>query len=106
MGAKRKTKPMRQFSTTMLGEPFDDDTIEEVWRKGAPDPGFVNFRKDSFGTTILRQKYAVAGMLGWEIDHILPVVLGGTDDISNLQPLHWERNRAKGDTPQIIWGPK
>jgi hypothetical protein len=34
---------------------------------------------------------------GWEIDHIIPVAHGGTDDLDNLQALQWENNRAKGD---------
>jgi 5-methylcytosine-specific restriction endonuclease McrA len=35
---------------------------------------------------------------GWEVDHIKPVAKGGTDDLSNLQPLQWDNNRKKGDT--------
>ena len=37
------------------------------------------------------------GKYGWEIDHLKPVVLGGTDDIENLNALQWQNNRSKGD---------
>lgn len=34
---------------------------------------------------------------GWEIDHIKPSSLGGSDGLYNLQPLQWENNRSKSD---------
>ena len=35
---------------------------------------------------------------GWEIDHIKPQALKGSDETYNLQPLNWRNNRKKGDT--------
>ncbi len=34
---------------------------------------------------------------GWEIGYINPIEKGGTDDLSNLQPLQWQNNRRNGN---------
>jgi 5-methylcytosine-specific restriction endonuclease McrA len=54
---------------------------------------------DVCGAVIDRAKYGnnEETGTGWEIDHIIPVSRGGTDDLSNLQPLQWQNNRRKGD---------
>ncbi len=56
------------------------------------------YRRDLFGSWM---QYSAHGEtlshFGWEIAHIKPIEDGGTDDLSNLQPLQWQNNRRKVD---------
>jgi len=72
---------------------------QKVWEKGTKvtsDDG-TKWRKDECGAWIYRTSYGKQSDYGWEIDHIKPQSKDGTDDLSNLRPLHWKNNQAKGD---------
>ena len=76
------------------------EIIQQVWSKAIKvinqDSAFI--RKDRCGAWIKINDYGNRNSeYGWEIDHIVPITKGGTDVLSNLQPLHWDNNVAKGD---------
>jgi len=76
---------------------FSDEKIQQVWEKGTTVENYDKdkYRKDKCGAWMDREKYGDRNsMLGWEIDHIDPK---GSDDLSNLRPLQWKNNVAKGE---------
>jgi hypothetical protein len=88
---------------------FTDDLIQKVWEKAyvvnGKDPNM--FRQDKCGALIERSKYgkSVSCSTGWEINHIKPLRSGGTNALSNLQPLQWENSRNKSNN-EVFWSCK
>ncbi|MBC8552356.1 MAG: HNH endonuclease [Candidatus Brocadiales bacterium] len=41
--------------------------------------------------------HGTLGEYGWEVDHKNPKAKGGTENLRNIQALHWEENREKSD---------
>lgn len=76
-----------------------EDLIEAVWQKATiiPNNNPNEFRQDYAGAWIRRDEYGKASPYGWEIDHLLPLSKGGSDDIENLLPLQHQNYKRKGD---------
>lgn len=91
MGANYPLFPNSALSSLLLEQ--------AVWEKASPIPGYdpMVLRRDSRGNMIKRNARGKCSEYGWHIDHIVPLSLGGSDTLPNLQPLHWRNNLSKSD---------
>lgn len=85
---------------------MDTSIKDAVWLKGRLIPGFASamWRWDDFGYPIRYSDFGKRSIgWGWEIAHIVPLSQGGTNNLSNLRPLHWisvlksQENRGSPD---------
>lgn len=69
-----------------------------AWNKAAPIVGYVasDWRQDCDGRVISWNEYGKHSSYGWEIDHIVPVAIGGSDADFNLRARHWMGNSSAG----------
>lgn len=78
---------------------FPEQLVEAVWQKARTVSGYDPniWRQDLAGAWIRKDHYGVQSKYGWEIDHLKPSSLGGSDDLDNLNPLHWKNNLKKSN---------
>jgi 5-methylcytosine-specific restriction endonuclease McrA len=94
----------RNHNTDRNGTIWSDVIKKTVWKKGRTIPQYSPdiWRWDKCGVVMNYSEYGNRNSEhGWEIDHIKPVSSGGSNDLSNLQPLNWKNNADKGDN--IYW---
>jgi hypothetical protein len=86
---------------------FKKELIKRVWEKGDAIDGLDPnvYRKDICGAIIKIELYdnqANPLFMGWAIDYIKPLDIGGEDVLANLQPLHYKNNKHKS-THYPLW---
>jgi hypothetical protein len=83
--------------------PIEEPTKRRIWAKALEvpwsDPALV--RKDRFGYLMRYSDYGDhASSFGWEIDQLIPMALGGSEDEWNLEPLNSLMNHSTAKRPQ------
>lgn len=77
---------------------YTEEELRKIWNQGKKIPGRNEdiYRQDSCGNIIYWSSYGKETPMGWEVDHKHPKAKGGSDKLSNLQPLQSSENASKG----------
>tara|TARA_B110000003_G_C16484841_1_gene471170 strand:- start:227 stop:715 length:489 start_codon:yes stop_codon:yes gene_type:complete len=66
----------------------------DIWNRL---PGYGMRKIDDEGNYIVFYNFGKKCRSGWQADHIIPKEKGGSNDLSNLQPLQWVANIQKSN---------
>ena len=84
----------------VLSQLFESETRKRAaWQKASVVPGYDPqlLRRDRFGNLMSWPEYGKQTDFGWELDHVWPTSLLGSDDLTNLAATHWKANRLKSN---------
>lgn len=83
-----------------------EEIKDKIWNKAGAIPNLNPnmFRKDACGAIIMYDKFMQHNPYGWVIDHIIPLSLGGDDNIINLRALHYMNDISKKDDYPSYYG--
>ena len=79
---------------------MNKDKFKDIlWKKLRIIPGYApnEYRADYYGKMVRYSHYGDRNSpFGWEIDHIIPESLGGSNNLSNLRAINWFSNASHG----------
>ena len=80
----------------VVSEVREELAKERIWSKALEVPGVdpAVMRKDRHGYLMRYVDYGNRrSAMGWEIDPLIPIALGGPQEEWNLEPLNWMMNK-------------
>jgi hypothetical protein len=79
-----------------LAPPSEEQKKRAAWDAAKAVFGSSEIRIDCDGRSINWSEYGRYSEYGWQLDHVLPIALGGSDSLSNLRARHWRGNSLAG----------
>ncbi len=75
---------------------FSNEKLLAIWSKAKTIEGKnpAQLRQDKYGRTIAWEAYGLESPSGWNVHHLSPQAKGGSNDLSNLIPLHWKSHQG------------